>query len=89
MSSVAIAEHEHAESREFTAQPLGKIGVWWFLASEIMVFGGLIGSYILSRMAAGGWAAAHAGDPVGLIAPRYGRTATAKSPSSEAGCTFT
>ncbi|HVN83450.1 MAG TPA: heme-copper oxidase subunit III [Candidatus Binatia bacterium] len=56
MSSVAVAQHGHADSREFTAQPLGKIGVWWFLASEIMVFGGLIGSYILCRIAAGGWA---------------------------------
>ena len=34
----------------------GKLGVWWFLASEIMVFGGLIGSYALFRVAHGGWA---------------------------------
>jgi len=69
MSSVAIAEHGHAESREFTAQPLGKIGVWWFLASEIMVFGGLMGSYILSRIAAGGWVAerAHVNTRIAII----------------------
>jgi len=37
--------------------PIGKMGMWWFLASEIMVFGGLIGTYILYRMAsAGAWA---------------------------------
>jgi heme/copper-type cytochrome/quinol oxidase subunit 3 len=47
-------------SREFSALPLGRVGVWWFLASEIMVFGGLIGSYILCRLAAGGWAAERA-----------------------------
>lgn len=36
--------------------PIGKMGVWWFLASEIMVFGGLLGSYVLYRMAsAGAW----------------------------------
>jgi heme/copper-type cytochrome/quinol oxidase subunit 3 len=56
MSSATMAQQPHAAAAEFTGQPLGKIGVWWFLASEIMVFGGLIGSYILSRIAAGGWA---------------------------------
>ena len=35
--------------------------MWWFLASEIMVFGGFIGCYILLRLASTGWAetAAH------------------------------
>lgn len=33
----------------------GKVGVWWFLASEIMLFGGLIASYIVFRVGAGGW----------------------------------
>jgi len=37
--------------------PLGKMGIWWFLASEIMVFGGLIISYTLFRIQHGGWAA--------------------------------
>jgi heme/copper-type cytochrome/quinol oxidase subunit 3 len=43
------------------AVPAGKLGVWWFLASEVMVFGGLLGTFILARIAAGGWAeeAAH------------------------------
>jgi heme/copper-type cytochrome/quinol oxidase subunit 3 len=39
----------------FEALPLGRAGMWWFLASEIMVFGALLGSYVLSRLAAGGW----------------------------------
>jgi len=60
MSAAAMAKRVEVDTREFTAQPLGKVGVWWFLASEIMVFGGLIGSYILSRIAAGGWAAERA-----------------------------
>lgn len=33
----------------------GKIAVWWFLASEVMVFGGLMGTFILFRIAHGGW----------------------------------
>lgn len=28
-----------------------KLGMWWFLASEVMMFGGLIGSYLLLRSA--------------------------------------
>lgn len=37
--------------------PIGRIGVWWFLASEIMVFGGLISSFLLLRLGHGGWEA--------------------------------
>ena len=36
----------------------GKVGVWWFLASEIMVFGGLITSYVVFRLGGQGWAEA-------------------------------
>ncbi len=46
----------------------GKMGIWWFLASEIMVFGGFIGTYILFRMASGGaWTqmAEHVSTPIG------------------------
>ncbi len=35
--------------------PSGKLAMWWFLASEIMTFGGLIASFVLRRLAAGGW----------------------------------
>jgi heme/copper-type cytochrome/quinol oxidase subunit 3 len=38
--------------------PAGKVGGWWFLASEIMVFGGLIASYIVFRLGGPGWAEA-------------------------------
>ena len=33
----------------------GKMGLWWFLASEIPVFGGLIASYIVVRLGSSGW----------------------------------
>lgn len=41
----------------------GKVAVWWFLASEIMVFGGLIASALVVRLGGEGWhdAAAHLG----------------------------
>src|SRR5580704_19249549 len=38
--------------------PPGKIAIWWFLASEIMVFGGLITAFVLFSFAShGGFAA--------------------------------
>ena len=39
----------------------GKVAVWWFIASEIMLFGGLISSFVVFRVGGGGWAqeAAH------------------------------
>ena len=36
----------------------GKVAVWWFLASEIMVFGGLITAYVVFRLGGQGWAEA-------------------------------
>jgi heme/copper-type cytochrome/quinol oxidase subunit 3 len=69
MSSVAAAE-SYPEARPMTVMAVGKMGVWWFLASEIMVFGGLIGTYILYRMAsAGAWAemAHHVSTLIGSI----------------------
>ncbi len=44
-----------------TPAPVGKTGTWWFLASEIPVFGGLIASYIVVRLGSTGWheAASH------------------------------
>lgn len=41
-----------------TGIPSGRLGVWWFLASEIILFGGLIGTYILFRHGNPEWAAA-------------------------------
>jgi heme/copper-type cytochrome/quinol oxidase subunit 3 len=36
----------------------GKNGTWWFLASEIPVFGGLIAAYIVMRLGSAGWSEA-------------------------------
>lgn len=33
----------------------GKIALWWLIASEVMIFGGAVGSYILARAATQGW----------------------------------
>lgn len=42
-------------SRAAVIPATGKAGIWWFVASEIMIFGGFIGSYVLFRIASGGW----------------------------------
>ncbi|HUO05758.1 MAG TPA: cytochrome c oxidase subunit 3 [Candidatus Binataceae bacterium] len=53
---IETASHKAYTEGETTGIPMGKIGIWWFLASEVMVFGGLIGAYVLFRIANGGWA---------------------------------
>jgi len=52
-----------------TTIPAGKTGTWWFLASEIPVFGGLIASYIVVRLGSSGWheAASHLNFKLALL----------------------
>ena len=40
------------EEREDTGLINSKLGIWIFLASEVMLFGGLFSAYIFLRMAA-------------------------------------
>jgi cytochrome c oxidase subunit III len=55
MTSASMAQ-PHATARQLsTGIPSGKLGIWWFLASEIMTFGGLLTAFVLCRFAAGGW----------------------------------
>src|SRR5688572_30225925 len=44
MSQTALMEHNA------TGIPSGKLGMWGFLASEVMLFGAFISSYIVLRM---------------------------------------
>ena len=43
------------ELRRDTGLNNGKIGIWLFLASEVMLFGALFASYILIRTGAASW----------------------------------
>ena len=43
------------ETREDTGLANGKLGIWLFLASEVMLFGALFSSYILLRVGAVEW----------------------------------
>src|SRR3989338_9962781 len=42
-------------SRSTTGIPSGKLGMWLFLASEVMFFTGLLGAYIVLRAGLGSW----------------------------------
>src|SRR5947207_4711979 len=43
------------EARPDTGLPNGKLGIWLFLASEVMLFGALFSTYILLRVGAIEW----------------------------------
>lgn len=53
----------HTEARAWTGVTDGLLGMWLFLSSEIMFFGGLVGAYIVMRMGAGAWP-----DPTTILA---------------------
>ncbi len=50
-----------ATTRSAAGIPTGRLAVWWVVASEIVIFGGLLASYIMHRLAHDSWAeqAAH------------------------------
>src|SRR5262252_9462125 len=39
-----------ATTRSVTSIPTGRLAVWWVLASEVVIFGGLLASYIMHRL---------------------------------------
>lgn len=50
-----------ATTRQVTGVPTGRLAVWWVIVSEIVIFGGVLGSYIMHRLGHPEWAyeAAH------------------------------
>ena len=45
-----------ATRRSVTGIPTGRLGMWWIIASEIVIFGGLITCYLLLRLRHPEWA---------------------------------
>lgn len=39
-----------ATTRSATGIPTGRLAVWWLLASEIVIFGGVLASYLMHRL---------------------------------------
>jgi heme/copper-type cytochrome/quinol oxidase subunit 3 len=49
--------------------PRGRLAMWWVIASEVVIFGGLIACYLLYRLRYPEWAehAAHTSTPLGAL----------------------
>ncbi len=45
-----------ATTRSASGTPTGRLAVWWVIASEIVIFGGLLASYIMFRLSHPEWA---------------------------------
>lgn len=45
-----------ASARSVTGIPNGRLALWWVIASEIVIFGGLLGSYVMHRLGHPEWA---------------------------------
>ena len=58
-----------ATTRAATGIPTGKLAVWWVLASEVVIFGGLLASYIMHRLGHPEWAdaAVHTNPTIGAF----------------------
>jgi heme/copper-type cytochrome/quinol oxidase subunit 3 len=53
-------ERPIATTRMATGIPTGRLALWWILASEIVIFGGLLASYLMFRLGHPEWADAAA-----------------------------
>ena len=49
-----------ATARRASGIPTGRLAVWWVLASEVVIFGGLLASYLMFRLGHPEWADAAA-----------------------------
>jgi heme/copper-type cytochrome/quinol oxidase subunit 3 len=58
-----------ATTRSAAGMPTGRLAVWWVIASEIVIFGGILGSYIMHRLAHDAFAAqaAHTNTVIGAF----------------------
>ena len=56
-----------AEARPDTGVYNAKIGLWLFLASEVMLFGALFSSYILLRVGSPDWPQGMLSVPIGTL----------------------
>ena len=60
-----------ATLRSATGIPTGRLAVWWLLASEVVIFGGILGSYLMFRLGHPEW-----GDAAAVTNTTIGATNT-------------
>jgi heme/copper-type cytochrome/quinol oxidase subunit 3 len=66
---VSAAARPIATTRSAAGMPTGRLAVWWVIASEIVIFGGILASYIMHRLAHDAFAeqAAHTNTAIGAF----------------------
>ncbi len=64
-----MATRPIATTRSAAGLPTGRLAIWWVLASEVVIFGGLLASYVMHRLAHDAWSAqaAHTNTAVGAF----------------------
>ena len=58
-----------ANTRSAAGMPTGRLAVWWVIASEIVIFGGLLAAYLIHRLGHPEWAnyAVHTNTMAGAV----------------------
>ena len=51
-----MSAHTIATTRSAMGMPTGRLAIWWVLVSELVIFGGVLVSYIMHRLAHPEWA---------------------------------
>jgi heme/copper-type cytochrome/quinol oxidase subunit 3 len=66
---MSAASRPIATTRSTAGMPTGRLAVWWVIGSEIVIFGGILGSYIMHRLAHDAFAqqAAHTNTWIGAF----------------------
>ena len=66
---MSAAARPIATGRSTAGMPTGRLAVWWVIASEIVIFGGILSSYIMHRLAHDAFAeqAAHTNTWIGAF----------------------
>ena len=50
-----MSAHTIATTRSAMGIPTGRLGIWWVLVSEIVIFGGVLVSYVMNRLGHPEW----------------------------------
>ena len=66
---MSAAARPIATTRSTAGMPTGRLAVWWVIASEIFIFGGILSSYVMHRLAHDAFAeqAAHTNTWIGAF----------------------
>jgi heme/copper-type cytochrome/quinol oxidase subunit 3 len=66
---MSAAARPIATGRSTAGMPTGRLAVWWVIASEIVIFGGILASYVMHRLAHDAFAvqAAHTNTWIGAF----------------------